>query len=148
MLWSLSSNTSPHLFSPRKHHRLAAVDTWRSWWWPGSGRQAADIHINSLEISAVFIALLPFQDKSFGHSIVLMTDNSSVMAYLNYQVGKVSLSVCQLTQQILSWAELLIINIPTMDIGEKEYCGRPDEQPKLSQPNRMITSSSNVQENM
>ena len=69
--------------------------------------QEADIHINSTEMRAVLISdPHALQDKILDTSLLLKTNNFSVMASVNKQEGAVFLSVGHLTQLILSSAEL------------------------------------------
>ena len=42
-----------------------------------------DEHINTLEIRAVLKALMEYQDRTVGQCIVMVSDNSSVVAYIN-----------------------------------------------------------------
>ena len=63
------------------------------------------LHINLLELKAAFFGLQEFQYRLVGHSVVLMSDNTTVVAYVNKQGGTVSLPLHQLTAQVLEWAE-------------------------------------------
>ena len=62
------------------------------------------LHINLLELKAAFLALQEFQDRLVGHSVVLMSDNTTVVAYVNKQGGTVSLPLHLLTVQVHEWA--------------------------------------------
>ena len=48
------------------------------------------MHINMLEMKAVSLALATFLPQLSGQSVVLMSDNASVVAYLQHQGGMVS----------------------------------------------------------
>ena len=63
------------------------------------------LHINLLEMKAVLMALHAFQDRLMNHSVGLMSDNTTVVAYVNKQGGTVSSSLFLLTRQVLLWAE-------------------------------------------
>lgn len=41
------------------------------------------LHINVLELKAAFLVLQEFQERVMGHSVVLMTDNTTVVVYVN-----------------------------------------------------------------
>ncbi|XP_066941107.1 uncharacterized protein [Macrobrachium rosenbergii] len=45
------------------------------------------LHINILELKAAFLALQEFWDRVMGHSVVLMNDNTMIVAYVNKQGG-------------------------------------------------------------
>ena len=64
-----------------------------------------DLHINLLEMKAVLMALHAFQDRLMNHSVGLMSDNTTVVAYVNKQGGTVSSSLFLLTRQVLLWTE-------------------------------------------
>ena len=48
------------------------------------------LHINLLEMKALFLALQAFQEDVAGHHVTAMCDNSTVVAYVNKQGGTVS----------------------------------------------------------
>ena len=64
-------------------------------------------------------------------SVILMSDNATVVAYVNKQEGTVSPVICDLAQEILTWAELFMIYLNTRYVpGEKNVLtfqlSRPD----------------------
>ena len=59
------------------------------------------LHINLLEIKALFLALQTFQEDVAGHHVTAMCDNSTVVAYINKQGGTVSRPLCLLTSRLL-----------------------------------------------
>ena len=65
------------------------------------------MHINPLEMKALFLALQSFQELVAGHHVTAMCDNSKVVAYVNKQGGTVSRSLCSLASHLLRWAESL-----------------------------------------
>ena len=67
--------------------------------------QESSLHINLLEMKALFLALQSFQDVVADHRVTAMCDNSTVVAYVNKQGGTVSDSLCSLTGQLLRWTE-------------------------------------------
>ena len=52
------------------------------------------LHINLLEMKALFLGLQAFQEDVAGHHVTAMCDNSTVVAYVNKQGGMVSRSLC------------------------------------------------------
>ena len=61
------------------------------------------LHINYLELKAVFLALKEFQDLC-GHRMVLVaTDNTTVVLYINKEGGMRSGPLCALLWRILTW---------------------------------------------
>ena len=61
------------------------------------------LHINHLELKAVFLALKEFQDLISNNIILVATDNTTVVAYINKEEGMRSGSLCALLWRILSW---------------------------------------------
>ena len=68
-------------------------------------QEEASLHINLLEMKALFLALQAFRDLVTDHQVTAMCDNSTVVAYVNKQGGTVSDSLCSLTGQLLRWSE-------------------------------------------
>ena len=67
--------------------------------------QESTLHINLLEMKALFLALQSFQDIVTNHRATVMCDNSTVVTYVNKQGGTVSDSLCLLTGRLLLWTE-------------------------------------------
>ncbi|VDI25971.1 Hypothetical predicted protein [Mytilus galloprovincialis] len=65
-----------------------------------SGAQLEE-HINLLEMRAVFLSLRQFQAVIQGQSLLVATDNSTVVAYLQNQGGTHSFSLYHLSKEIL-----------------------------------------------
>ena len=63
--------------------------------------QENSLHINLLEMKALFLALRSFKDLVTDHRVTAMCDNSTVVAYVNKQGCTVSDSLCSLTGQLL-----------------------------------------------
>lgn len=63
------------------------------------------MHINCLEMLAVFQALRHFFPQVRGHHVLVKTDNTSVVSYINHQGGLNSRPLCRLAKQILLWAQ-------------------------------------------
>ena len=60
-------------------------------------------HINVLEFKAVLLCLRAFLHRTRGKSILLLTDNVSVAAYINRQGGTHSPQLCDLATQLWRW---------------------------------------------
>ena len=68
------------------------------------------LHINLLEMKALFIGLQAFRDV-IGHHVTAMCANSTVVAYVNKQGGTVSPALCLLTSRLLRWTESFDIHL-------------------------------------
>jgi len=62
-----------------------------------------DLHINILELKAVFLALQEFRELCTGHTVLVATDNTTVVAYINKQGGMRSGPLCALLWRTLTW---------------------------------------------
>ena len=69
------------------------------------------LHINLLEMKALFLALQAFQEDVAGHHVTAMCDNSTVVAYVNKQGGTVSRPLCLLTSRLLRWTEFFDVHL-------------------------------------
>ena len=69
------------------------------------------LHINLLEMKALFLGLQAFQEVVAGHHVTAMCDNSTVVAYVNKQGGTVSRSLCLLTSRLLRWTESFDVHL-------------------------------------
>ena len=69
------------------------------------------LHINLLEMKALFLGLQAFQEDVAGHHVTVMCDNSTVVAYINKQGGTVSRSLCLLTSRLLRWTESFDVHL-------------------------------------
>ena len=61
------------------------------------------LHINHLELKAVFLALKEFRTLVCNKTVLVATDNTTVVAYINKEGGMKSGSLCALLWRILSW---------------------------------------------
>ena len=61
------------------------------------------LHINVLELKAVSLALRDFKDKCQNQTVLVATDNSTVVAYINKQGGTHSAEMCALLWKIMTW---------------------------------------------
>ena len=61
------------------------------------------LHINYLELKAVLLALKEFQSLCVGKIVLVATDNTTVVAYINKEGGMRSGPLCALLWRILTW---------------------------------------------
>ena len=69
------------------------------------------LHINLLEMKALFVGLQAFQEDVASHHVTAMCDNSTIVAYVNKQGGTVSRSLCLLTSRLLRWTESFDVHL-------------------------------------
>ena len=63
------------------------------------------LHISCLELKAVFHALQHWAQMLQGHQVMIATDNSTVVSYINKQGGTHSPTLLRLTVELLLWLE-------------------------------------------
>ena len=61
------------------------------------------LHINVLELKAVSLVLQSFKDQCQNQTVLVATDNSIVVAYINKQGGTHSAEMCALLWKIMTW---------------------------------------------
>ena len=61
------------------------------------------LHINYLELKTVFLALKEFQNLCVDKIVLVATDNTTVVAYINKEGGMRSGPLCALLWRILTW---------------------------------------------
>ena len=64
------------------------------------------LHINFLELKAVLLALKRFQHLVQGKVVLVATDNTTIVAYINKEGGMRSGSLCALLWRLLCWCNL------------------------------------------
>ena len=64
------------------------------------------LHINFLELKAVLLALKRFQHLVRGKVVLVATDNTTFVAYINKEGGMRSDSLCALLWRLLCWCNL------------------------------------------
>ena len=69
------------------------------------------LHINLIEMKALFLGLQAFQEDVSGRHVTAMCDNSTVVAYVNKQGGTVSRALCLLTTRLLRWTESFDVHL-------------------------------------
>ena len=77
---------------------FTANDTW--------SLPESQLHINFLELKAVLLALKMFQHLVENQVVLIATDNTTVVAYINKEGGMRSGSLCALLWRLLSWCNL------------------------------------------
>ena len=65
--------------------------------------QEKGLHMNILELKAAFLALRRFKDQCQDQTVLVATDNSTVVAYINKQGGTHSAEMCALLWRIMTW---------------------------------------------
>ena len=61
------------------------------------------LHINVLELKVVSLALRSFKDQCQNQTVLVLTDNSTMVAYINKQGGTHSSEMCALLWKIMTW---------------------------------------------
>ena len=99
-------------FHPLKHALQIFTDASKEGWGAHSNERTArgswsvpesKLHINSLELKAVFLALKEFQDLCVNNIVLVATGNTTVVAYINKEGGMKSGPLCALLWRILTW---------------------------------------------
>ena len=97
---------------PLKHALQIFTDASKEGWGAHLGDHTArgswsvpesKLHINYLELKAVFLALKEFQDLCTTKIVLVATDNTTVVAYINKEGGMRSGPLCALLWRILTW---------------------------------------------
>ena len=106
--------------------------------------QEKRLHINVLELKVVSLALQNFKDQCQDQTVLVATDNSTVVAYINKQGG---------THSVEMWTVEYHDVVPPLSHKFKgqthsrvsECDGRPPIQVQPSAVNRMVTAATGVQ---
>ena len=75
------------------------------------------LHINVLELKAVSLALRDFKDQCQNQTVLVATDNSTVVAYINKQGGTHSAEMCALLWKIMTWCHHYHITLKARHIS-------------------------------
>ena len=62
------------------------------------------LHINVLELKVVSLALRSFKDQCQNQTVLVATDNPTVVAYINKQGGTHSVEMCIFLWKIMTWS--------------------------------------------
>ena len=110
---------------PLKHALQIFTDTSKEGWGAHLGEHTArgswsvresKLHINFLELKAVFLALKGFQHLCTARIVLVATDNTTVVAYINKEGGMRSGPLCALLWRILTWCTNLQITLKARHI--------------------------------
>ena len=111
--WLEESNGLPgQQLHPLKHALQIFTDASKEMWGTHLNERTArgtwslpesNLHMNHLELKAIFLALKEFQDLCSDKIVLVATDNTTVVAYINKEGGMNSGSLCALLWRILSW---------------------------------------------
>ncbi len=109
--WFLSQG--PVLGDPCRRVTLATDASLTGWGVVMSGHPARGLwsghhltwHINCLEMLAMFRALNHFLPDLRNHNVLVRTDNTAVVSYINHQGGLRSRPLYNLARQILVWSQ-------------------------------------------
>ena len=74
------------------------------------------LHINILELKAVSLALQRFKDQCQNQTVLVTTDNSTVVAYINKQGGTHLAEMCALLWKIITWCHRYQITLKARHI--------------------------------
>ncbi len=110
---TLVLKSGPGAGAPCRQLSLATDASLTGWGAVMSGRSARGLwsgrhliwHINCLEMLAVFRALKFFLPDLRGHHVLVRTDNTAVVSYINHQGGLRSRPLYKLAHQILLWSQ-------------------------------------------
>lgn len=84
------------------------------------GEGDTKLHINILEMKAVQIALIKFRQLITNQCVLIKSDNSTVVSYINRQGGTKSQNLCQLSIEILEWCVKYNITLKACHIPGKD----------------------------
>nr|XP_054606384.1 uncharacterized protein LOC129166858 [Nothobranchius furzeri] len=74
-------------------------------------RELWGTHINYLELLAVFLALRRFLPFLSGHHVLVRTDNTTTVAYINHQGGLRSMRLHTLARRLILWCSRHLLSI-------------------------------------
>ena len=69
------------------------------------------LHINNLQLQAVFNALKSFLPQVRGQSVLIQTDNTTVLHYIHKMGGTKSEDLCILTWDLINWCKSYTIDL-------------------------------------
>ena len=79
-------------------------------------RTQAASHINVLELQTVVLALQHFLPRLSGQHVLVRTDNTAALAYINRQGGVRSQSLHHWATRLLLWAESHVLSLRAVHI--------------------------------
>ena len=103
------------------------------------------LHINHLELKVVFLALKEFQTLVFNKTVLVVTDNTTVVAYINKEGGdEIGLSVCPTVENSVLVHQAASNPPGTSHPRPAERDSRQAIQAWPDHSNRVVTSSRSV----
>ena len=109
----------------------------------------AQLHINVLELKAVLLALKGFQENLQGQSVLICSDNSTVVSYLNKEEGTHSIEMCALIWRILAFTNSRRIQIRARHVPGSLKCdSRLPIKKGQGHTNRVVPSPTDIQPNL
>ena len=78
--------------------------------------QEKKVHINVLELQVVSLSLRSFKDQCQSQTVLVPTDNSTEVAYINKQEGTHSVEMCALLWKIMTWCHRYHITLKARHI--------------------------------
>ena len=101
------------------------------------------LHVNLLEMKALFLGLQAFREDVIGHHVTAMCDNSMVVAYVNKQWGTVSRALCLLTSRLLKMdGEFRHPSRCEVSTRQEQRPGRSSQPSRASCGDRVVSPSS------
>ena len=92
-------------------------------------QEEKELHINILEVKTVVLALNAFLGNISGESVVLVSNNTTVVTYLKNQGGTMSKVLCNLAQDNVVWTDSLGSSNSKVHSRKEEHSGGPAELP-------------------
>ena len=78
------------------------------------------LHINLLDMKALFLGLQAFPEEVIGHHVTAMCDNTTVVAYVNKQGDTVSRALCLLASRLLRWTESFDVHLDARYLPDED----------------------------
>ena len=143
--WMIRSNLTVGVKFPSPPHQIVLTTDASKLGWGGhldlltvSGLwsvQESQAHINLQELWAVFLSLKAFSREVSHKKVLVKSDNSTVVAYINKQGGTKSQTLCLHTRQMLLWCidheiQLSAVHIPglTNTLADRLSRGCPSDR--------------------
>ena len=109
--WSLDQNIAKgKSLSKTSYPMILTTDASATWGWGGHlnnlncqgqwSPQEKTLHINCLEMKAVFLCMKQFLTQLQNQNVMIRSDNTTVCQYINRQGGTKSVQLCQLTIEL------------------------------------------------
>ena len=147
--WLEESNVLPgQPLHPLKHALQIFTDASKEGWGAHLNERTArgtwsvpesKLHINHLELKAVFLALKAFQDLCSNNIVLVATDNTTVAAYINKRRGdEVGLPVCPIVENCVLVHQEAGNSQGTSHPWPAEHDSRQAIQARPDHPDRMV----------